>query len=87
MPKWIKIIDKRPALGQTILVEYFSGDYERKKYIGPEDWWVRNVNAWLDESEPSFSIEDMRNSFQEGEGHYLSFTEFMKENYNIDITQ
>jgi hypothetical protein len=47
---WVKPENRLPEVNQYVLVEYYSVDFERKKYTGPKDWWIRNIKAWLDES-------------------------------------
>jgi hypothetical protein len=47
---WVTVETKLPNIGETVLVEYRSRDLEYRVYIGPEDWWKRNIRRWLDES-------------------------------------
>lgn len=95
--RWIKPKDKFPDLLKTVLVEYFNGDYERIKYSGKlDDWWCDNINAWLDDPGPSFTLEDMKVAYTAGISNAYdvgskicapSFDSFMKDKYNVDITK
>ncbi len=52
--KWIYIEDQLPPIGTNVLIEYKSGDFERRSLTHPvptvTEWWKINVIRWLDES-------------------------------------
>lgn len=94
MAKWIECWKGLPKKGPRVLVEYFSGDFEKIKYTGNlDEWWGKNIKQWLDESEdntPTFTIKDMEAAYDAGienEKDYWSsnFEKFMREKYNIEL--
>ena len=89
--KWSKFSQKEPIDRTTVLVEYFSGDYERRQYrIEDNEWWKRYINAYLDTEEPSFTVEDIKLAYNTGwsRGYNHNYDEadrYLKQQYNIDI--
>lgn len=95
MAIWIDVVDRRPKIGQTVLVEMTGGDFIKKEYSGLEGWWIRHVLRWLDEETLPFNLLDMRASFKSGQINGFEkcsqgmsaelFTTFMKREYNIEL--
>ena len=87
MAKWIDIEDRLPKYGTSVLVDTRDGDYIKMEYTGsvPKEWWERNVIRWLDETNVCFTLGDMEDAFFEGKNGYYSYSNYMKEEYNIDI--
>lgn len=58
---WRTPEEKMPQIGDEVLIEFKSGDYQKYKLLIIADdiraWWVRNVRRWLDESGTPSSIE------------------------------
>ena len=97
--KWIKASDRVPANNNMVHINYrtdktkfmLTGYYEpiqQKWFRQSRDIleWAPNLE-WLDESEPSFSIEDMEDSYFEGKNGDRSFENFMKQEHSTDITK
>lgn len=98
MPIWRKASERLPPPNSGIMhlkqanwpgIGVFSPS--RKKFLFNEkQWFPIEEIEWLDESESSFSIEDMREAWGDGSvlpehGGNSTFEQFMKEQYNIDI--
>lgn len=70
---------------------YFTEDTAGTKYITrfrDGNWQSQTghpVEKWIDNNEPSFTIEDMLEAYAEGrDEHGKHFEEWMREKYNID---
>ena len=92
--KWQKGTEKTPTnslyinckLNDSPSVMYYSKHHDM--FINESgDFFPIDQVEWLDEESPSFSIEDMEDSFFEGKSGELSFNNFMKQEHNIDITK
>lgn len=106
MPIWRKATDDTPKPYKVVPCKYTpdSADPRRDTELhwgficADGTWscgWENHQIEWLDESEPSFSIDDMESSFTYGfssgcdgrDKRTLSkaYESFMKEQYNIDL--
>lgn len=95
----VKATDKLPEPYKWIPAKTWGG-WSLVSYQKEQDHFFDYYNnvinkediEWLDESEHSFSIEDMRTTYLNGvekgsEGRYASFSDYMKQEYKIDITK
>lgn len=88
--KWIKGKDRVPENGISVVFRlnkskpyHFGKLHSIQSYL--KGGW--DELEWLDEQSPSFSIEDMEDSYFEGKNGDCSFENFMKQEHNIDITK
>jgi hypothetical protein len=76
-----------PEIGKIVLVEYYSGDIERKEYRGPRDWWERNIKTWLNEelsTDPVFTLSDLDKVWDKTKQvmcDYFGESEFLESEY------
>lgn len=48
--RWAMPNKSLPAINKWVVVKYYSGDVDEKLYRGEKEWWIKNVEKWLDES-------------------------------------
>lgn len=96
---WIKSEDRLPKHGVSVLVEYRIGKYVKLEFNGsvPTDWWIKNIKRWLDESELSFTLDDIKNTWiaccklwEERSDRSIPnklFSDYMYDEYKIDINK
>ncbi len=72
MAVWVRINSEAdlPKHGNKVVIKYHTNevDYRRVLIEDPAlcKWWVRNVFSWLDDTTPSFTLDDMRNCYNKG---------------------
>jgi len=48
--KWKSMLTDQPKDGQKVLMQFKSFDYDKREYTtSNKDWYIRNVQCWLDE--------------------------------------
>lgn len=59
--KWKYPINEMPAISMQVLVKYKSADYGEQIFVShhTQDWWIRNIEKWLDESAEETNDEGM----------------------------
>ena len=99
--KWIKVEDGLPKDDGSYFVRAMLGSgtlsFRNGEWNIPIQWdpIFNQIIEWLDESEPSFSISDMRGLFNHFNNYLANaegvrfgdqlFTEYLKEKFNIDL--
>lgn len=47
--KWVNPKDRLPEKGGWYVIQYYSGDYDERRWIDEKDWWLKNIQKWLDD--------------------------------------
>lgn len=98
MPNWIKTKDRLPSEDGSYFVigkmgrgsiSFRDGEWNKDN---PHFQVFVEVLEWLDESEPSFTIEDITLAYNTGwrRGYNHNYDEadrYLKQQYNIDINK